>query len=357
MRALLNDYIKKLIIILLTVVTVYVLFLLLPLFGAIFGFIFKIIFPFIIAFSIAFILQPLVNYFQTLGLKRWLAVVIVLLIFTILIALIITLTVPKLVIEVKEIIKEFPNILEEIKEIINNFALKFDFLPDGYRPNFDNINNFINKYIIKAENFPESIISKLGSILSYVILVPMILIYFLLDYEKILCAARDFLVKKNMIRFKNYLAELNEKMGRYFRGVIIVILIVTFFFSVAFSIIDLKFAVFFALILGITNVIPYLGAYIGAALPVAFALTESPRKALLVIIICIIIQTIESDIISPYVHGKRTKIHPLIVIIGLLVFGALFGIIGMMVSLPILLILKITLKHYPIRLKKTSFIK
>ena len=109
--------------------------------------------------------------------------------------------------------------------------------------------------------------------------------------------------------------------------------------------------------LGITNIIPYLGAYIGAVLPVTFALTESPQKALVVIIICITIQTIESNMISPYIHGRRTNIHPLVVVLGLLIFGGLFGIIGMMVAVPILLIFKITLKHYPIKLKKVSLIK
>ena len=153
MRALLNDYIKKLIIILLTVVTVYVLFLIFPYIGSILKFVFKIIFPFIIAFSIAFILQPLVNYFQKLGLQRWLSVIIVVLIFVFVISLIVMLTVPKLFMEVKEIIKEFPIITEEIKVIINNFAKKFDFLPNGYQPNFDNINGFVNKYIIKLEQF------------------------------------------------------------------------------------------------------------------------------------------------------------------------------------------------------------
>ena len=192
-RMLLNDYIKKLILILLTVVTVYVFFLMLPFIGVIFTFIFRILFPFLIAFAIAFILQPLVNYFQERGLKRWLSVFIVLLIFGIVISLVVSLTVPKLFMEVKEIIKEFPVIAGDIKEIVNNFAAKFDFLPDGYQPNFDNLNNFVSKYLVHFEQFPENIINKLGSILGFIILVPMMLIYFLLDYEKILCMTRNFL--------------------------------------------------------------------------------------------------------------------------------------------------------------------
>jgi predicted PurR-regulated permease PerM len=356
-RLLLNDYIKKLIIILLTVVTVYVLFLVYPYIFAILGFVFKIVFPFLIAFAIAFILQPMVNYFQKLGVKRWLSVIIVISIFIFIVALIIVLTVPKLLTEMKQIIIEFPQITERIKIIVNDFAKRFDFLPDGYQPNFDNLNGFLNKYVIKLEQFPGTLITKIGSVIGFIVLVPMILIYFLLDYEKILCNARNFLIKKNMIRFKEYLADLNNQMGRYFRGIFIVVLIVSIAFSIAFYIVDLKFAIFFALILGFTNVIPYLGSYIGAVLPVGFALTESPQKALVVIIICIIIQTLESDLLTPYIHGRRTNIHPLIVMLGLLVFGALFGIIGMMIAVPILLIVKITLQHYPLKIKKTSFIK
>lgn len=345
---LLNESIKKLIFILLLVVTIYVAILLLPFVLVVLKFICKLLIPFIIAFALAFILQPVVRFFQNKGLNRVLAVVLVLVSFVIIVALIVQFTLPHFVKDIKLLIVRIPEISDEVKEILDDFSKRFDYLPSNYQPNFNNINNFFNRYIIKLGNFPKIFLDKIVSYLSIMILIPLILIYFLIDYEKILCSIRNFLIRHNKIRFKNYLADLNKIMGSYFRGIFIVMLIVTIAFSIAFSLINLEFAIFFAIILGITNIIPYLGAYIGGAFPFLFALLESPKKALLVLIICFIIQTLESDVLTPYIHSKNIKIHPLIVILTLLVFASLMGIIGMMIAVPVLSIIKITLKHYPI---------
>ncbi|HHU55477.1 MAG TPA: AI-2E family transporter [Acholeplasmataceae bacterium] len=351
---MLNENIKKLIFILLLAVTCYVFFLLLPYLAIIFRYIIKIITPFIIAFALAFILQPIVCFFQNKGLSRGLSVAVVLIIFLATVILTIVLTIPHLVSEVKLLIERVPIILKDIKHILDEFAKLFDFLPEKYRPNYDNVNGFLSKYLSEIGAIPNNLLNKLTRILSTLILVPMILIYFLLDYEKILCSLRNYLIKTNKIRFKNYLADLNKIMGSYFRGVFLVIIILTIAFSIAFFIIDLDFAIFFGLIIGITNIIPYLGSYIGGAFPFIYALAESPQKAFTVLAISVVFQTLESDLLSPYIHSKQIKIHPLIVIFFLLVFGSLFGIIGMMVAVPILSMIKITLKHYPIRIKKKN---
>lgn len=345
---LLNDYIKKLIFILLLVVTIYVAILLLPYFLVVVKFIAKLFIPFLIAFALAFILQPVVRFFQNKGLNRVLSVVVVLILFILIIIFSVQISLPHFVNDVKILIVKIPNITDQLKALFDNFSQKFDYLPSNYQPNFDNINNFINTYIIKLGNFPKMFLDKFMAYLSMMILVPMILIYFLLDYEKILCTIRDALIKHNKIRFKNYLADLNKIMGAYFRGVFLVMIIVSMAFTLAFYLIGLDFALFFGIILGITNIIPYLGAYIGGALPVLFALLESPKKALIVIIICFVIQTLESDLLTPYVQSKRIKIHPLVVLLTLLLFASLMGIFGMMIAVPVLSIIKITLKHYPI---------
>lgn len=351
---LLNEYIKRIILLLLVIVSIYVAVLLLPFLFGVFRFIFEMLLPFIIGFALAFILQPIVRFFQNKGLKRWLAVVVVLSLFTIIVYFALALTIPHLISDMKELIRQAPKITSELKIVFDDFGKRFDFLPEEYRPNFENINLFINRYLIRFGSFPSEFFEKIVSYLSIIILVPMIVIYFLLDYEKILCSFRNFLIQHKYIRFKNYLADLNQIMGSYFRGVFIVIIIMMIAFSIAFSIIGLEFAVFFAVIIGITNLIPYLGSYIGGAFPFLFALMDSPKKAILVLIISFVFQTLESDLLTPYVQSKNIKIHPLLVILALLVFGSLFGILGMMMAVPILSMLRITLKHYPIMKRKSA---
>lgn len=349
---MLTEKIKKLIYVILIVLLIYIGILLLPYALKVIRFITTILIPFVIAFALAFILQPVVRFFQNRGIRRGLSVAIVLVLLTGLVFILFQTTIPHFVRDLKVLISELPEITEELEELFDEFSKKYDYLPEEYQPNFDNISNFFSKYIINIGNFPSKFFSRIFRYLSLIILTPMILIYFLLDYEKILCKFRDYLIEHNKIRFKNYLADLNKIMGSYFRGVFLVMIIVTIAFITAFWIIDLEFALFFGIIIGITNVIPYVGSYIGGSFPVLFALLDSPKKALVVILISIVLQTLESDVLTPYVQSKRIKIHPLIVILSLLVFGRLMGIIGMMISLPVLSIIKITLKHYPINIFK-----
>ena len=110
--------------------------------------------------------------------------------------------------------------------------------------------------------------------------------------------------------------------------------------SVVFSLIGLRAPVLFALFCAITNVIPYVGPYIGAvpALIVGFAI--SPTVGLLTLIAIVIIQFVEGNFLQAMLMSKTTKLHPVTIIMGLLIFGHYWGIIGMVLSTPIIAVLK-----------------
>ena len=336
---MINNLIKKLIFILLAFVTIYLGILVLPNFIKVIKFLFNIFLPFFIAFVFAFILQPVVCFIQKYVKKRILAVIIVLTMFFGFIVFTLWSTIPELINDIKMLETKLPEITKEVETFINKIFQSFSFLPDDYQPTFDNITEYFNHYIDRFNIASDVFFSKIFHFLSFFIIVPIILIYFLIDYEKIICS------------FRNYLADLNKTMSSYFRGVLIVMIILVILFTISFSIIGLEYALFFSLIIALTNIIPYLGAYIGAILPVLYALLDSPKKAIIVIVISLLLQTFESDVLTPYIQGKKMKMHPLIVMISLVLFGGILGIFGMMIAVPVVSFIKITLHHYPIRFK------
>ena len=333
--------------------TVYITYLAVPFILVILRFIFRLLIPFLIAFTIAFILQPLVAVIQKKVKKRGLAVIIIVVSFLVITVLITSQILPYLMREIRVLAEKMPDILTELEELCNNFAQKFDFLPDNYRPTFKNINAFISKYLQNLSTLPGRIFDKVLSYVSYLVLVPMILIYFLIDYERILSSFRQYLIDTDRIHFKNYLGELNQTISSYVRGAFLVMIILTAVSTIIFLIIGLDFAIFFGIIIAVTNIIPYLGPYIGAAFPVSYALLTSPTKALTVAIIIYFIQLMENNFLSPYIHSRRIKTHPLIVILFLLLFGYLFGILGMVFAVPVLAIIRITIKYYYPHQKRT----
>lgn len=340
---MLNKGIKKLIFILLTIIIFYLLLLIIPIIKPFIVAIMDIILPFIIAFMISFVLYPIVNLIEKLVKKRWISLFITLF-FTFLIIFLFGKYIFSILIEELEILKkELPKIIKEVEDIINLFLNKLPIKTETIKIDFD---MFLSKEMINDTLFDGTTIKTMINIIKYIIIVPIIVIYLILDYDKILCSLREFLIKNNKERFKNYLGELNETMSNYVRGVLIVMVILFLLFSIIFIIIGLDNALIFALFIAVTNIIPYLGSYMGTALPVLYALLTSKTQAIIILVICIIIQSLEADFLTPYIQGKQLKLHPLIVIFSLLFFGKLFGFLGMIMAVPLCSVIKITLKYY-----------
>ena len=105
-------------------------------------------------------------------------------------------------------------------------------------------------------------------------------------------------------------------------------------------IVGLRAPLLFGLFCGITNVIPYAGPYIGGAPAVIVGFSRGPVVGVLTLISIIIIQFLEGNFLQPVIMSKTTKLHPVTIIVGLLIFGHFFGIVGMVISTPLIAVLK-----------------
>jgi predicted PurR-regulated permease PerM len=112
------------------------------------------------------------------------------------------------------------------------------------------------------------------------------------------------------------------------------------------TLIGLDFAIFFAVLSALLVVVPYFGAIAGAIPPTLFALTDSPGKALLTLAVYVIVQQLESNVTIPVVMSNRTRLHPAVVAIGVVVVGQLFGFIGLFVAVPILSLIVIVAEEF-----------
>lgn len=109
---------------------------------------------------------------------------------------------------------------------------------------------------------------------------------------------------------------------------------------IGFSLIGLNAPVFFAFFCATTNIIPYIGPYIGGAPAVLVGFSQSPLTGLLTLLFIVVAQGIEGNFLHPLVIGKKLDLHPVTIVISLLIFGHFFGIIGMIIATPIVAMLK-----------------
>lgn len=345
----LTKYLKRIILFLLLILSIFIIFKIYPFVADFIKMIIKLILPFIISFTIAYILEPVVLLFQKLVKRRFIAVIITLFLFFSLIFLFFYFSIPLLIEEVSQLSNNYEEIIESIKNALNNFSLKFKFLPEDYQPTFDNIGNMLSNYIGKIDlnNIIDGLINSIGMI----IIIPMTTIYLMLDYNNIIEKFKNYLICKKYLKFKSYLSELNQHFKMFVKTTFIIMIIMFTISTIVLFFANSDYPLFFGLIIAITNIIPYLGPYIGGAFPVLYAFSESYTHALIMLVIVVVIQLVESNIITPYIQGKKNDIHPVVVIFSLIIFGKLFGIIGMIIAVPLFNVVKVTFKYYPIRLK------
>jgi len=134
--------------------------------------------------------------------------------------------------------------------------------------------------------------------------------------------------------------DISEQIFSFVKGTGLIAILVFAVSAICFGISGLKAAVFFALWNAVTNIIPYVGPYIGGIPIIAVAFATDYRLGIIITVVVIAIQLIESYILHPIVMSKTMKLHPVTIILGLLIFGHFFGIIGMVIATPLTAIIK-----------------
>ncbi|WP_066504969.1 AI-2E family transporter [Abyssisolibacter fermentans] len=311
-----------------------------------------IIYTIIISITIAYILNPIVNYLESKGLRRITSISIIYLFIAGFIGMLYFIIVPSILEEVTNLLVDFPEYLrqinDKIKTFYNLYTVNMDSLPGG----IGNIKNIIDNNLIAIENLVTKNIKNVTdniattfSKLVVLVLFPVMTFYFLKD--------KDFF-KKNIIllcpkKFRDDLLKISRKMniilGKFVRGQLIVASFIGVASAVDLLILRVKFALIIGLIAGVASIIPYFGPIIGIIPALFFALLDSTTKAIWVIITFVIIQQIEGDVLSPRIVGNSVGLHPIVVMVVLLIGGGIFGVIGMLLSVPATVFIKIILNY------------
>ena len=146
----------------------------------------------------------------------------------------------------------------------------------------------------------------------------------------------NLLPKKMQETTRDLLTEIDGSFRSFVQGALLDSTFVFIITSIGFSLIGLKAPLFFGLFCGITNVIPYAGPYIGGAPAVIVGFSQGIPTGLLTLVVIVLIQFLEGNFLQPLIMSKTTKLHPVTIMLGLLVFGYFWGIIGMVISTPII---------------------
>ena len=162
------------------------------------------------------------------------------------------------------------------------------------------------------------------------------------SYDSIERGVKNRLDALDLSKEKNLIKEIDKSIGDYIKVTIIDSLIVGVLSYIIFYFVKLDYSLLFSMIIGFGNVIPFLGPFIGLVPVVLFAITKSWQLALWIVVFITIIQTVEANIIKPWLTSKSVNIHPITTLLVVLIGGALFGIGGAFIAIPAYIIIKLT---------------
>ena len=305
----------------------------------------KILIPLFIGLFLAWLFAPIVKRLSKKGIKRGLGTTIVYIVFLGLIAVIFCSIVPILTNQINEFVNSIPSIFDSIQKWIN------DVLGKTSDVGGIDIDGFVNNMYSKMEEYGSSLattlpdlavstVKTLASGLGSFVVGLIIGFYLLIGFDNAGELVITLFPKKVQRDARELLNEVNNSLRRFINGALIDAFFVFVITSIAFMIVGLKAPLLFGLFCGITNVIPYAGPYIGGIPAVIVGLSQNPIIGILTLISVVVIQFIEGNLLQPVIMSKTTKLHPVTIIVGLLIFGHFFGIVGMVISTPLIAVTK-----------------
>lgn len=315
------------------------------------GAVLSILSPFFIGIIIAWLLDPIVTWLQKNGFKRAIATVMVFLSFISLVVLFFVLLIPSFADQINEFIGSAPNVLNNIKNFGENL---FDKLNNIYNYDFTNIKEQLygglsNVVSGLTVTLPNKVISIASSIVSgglNIIFGLFIAFYMLFDFNNVRKHLFNLLPKSIHADAITLTDRLNKTLKSYVQGTLLIMLLLFIFQSITLAIAGLSSPMLFGMFCAVTNVIPYIGPYIGGIPAIIVGFTISPVTGIFVLLAVVIAQFLESYFLNPIVMSKTMKLHPVTIMIGLLIFGHFFGILGMVLATPIISCIKIIFNFF-----------
>jgi predicted PurR-regulated permease PerM len=175
---------------------------------------------------------------------------------------------------------------------------------------------------------------------------PVLAFYLLADLPRVTGALRGLLPPDRREDISELATGVARVTGGYVRGQLLVATFVGVGASLGFVLIGLPFWALVGLIAGVTNLVPFLGPFVGGALGVAVALLDGgPGLAIGVVVVVVIVQQLESQVVSPLVMGRTVQIHPLLVLLAVVAGGALYGLPGLLLAVPAVAAGKVVAAH------------
>lgn len=326
-----------------------------------------VITPFAISAVLAYLGDPMVDRLEKVTIRKWqagrtLAVVVVFILIFSLLTMVLLIIIPMLVEQVQLLVMRLPEWLAWTSQtglpwLATKLGLDIQAF-DQMR-----INEMLQEYwkeISSATLKVLDLVSKGGlavvALVTNLILIPVVTFYLLRDWDALVSNLRDFLPRRMEGSVGNILSEVDDVLGAFFRGQLMVMTGLGVIYAVGLSLVGVEFAVLIGLLAGLLSIVPYLGTAVGlvAALLVTVFQFQDIFHPLMVSLVFITGQMTEGMYLTPKLVGDQIGLHPVTVIFAVLAGGQLFGFLGILLALPVAAALNVLVRHAQLKYRESE---
>ncbi len=322
----------------------------------------KMLAPLLAAIIIAYLLEGAVSKLQIKDISRFSSVNIVYSLFLVLMAFILFGLMPLLSKQVSQFFQEVPEMIRNVQGLLLRLPEQYpELVSQEYVLELNaNIRDSFSELGQSVLSFSLASMPAVITILVYLILVPLMIFFFLKDKKIVMDWATNFLPKERRLVNEVWI-EMDAQIGNYVRGKFNEILIVGAASYIVFVILGLNYAFLLAMIVGLSVLIPYIGAAI-VTLPVALVGyfqwgLSSDYNFTWLMVSYFVIQFLDGNVLVPILFSEAVNLHPLAIIVAILVFGGLWGFWGVFFAIPLATLVKALINVWPINEEDTKKIK
>lgn len=299
--------------------------------------------PMLLSGFMYYLLRPLVHFLEKRKLNRTISILLIYFMFAGLFVLFWVLIWPTLQEQFQNFIDNTPYLVqglqEQFKQLQNNPTLSRFFQGDSDVAT--SISEYLNDSITWVTNSMTNFIGVISSIVVVIATLPIILYYMLKDDHKLSPILQGVIPRKYRKEGEEMLKDIDSALSGFIVTRVVLNVILGILLYIGFLIIGLPYSLLLAVISIPLNFIPYVGSILAAVPVIIVGFIESPAMAIWSLVIVVVAQQIQDNVLSPIIYGKSLNVHPLTTVLLVLVGGDFYGIIGVLIALPVYMIAKI----------------
>jgi predicted PurR-regulated permease PerM len=302
----------------------------------------SILLPFIAGFVLAYFLDPVADRLENLGLPRLVATSIILVTAIFAVVLIAILVVPVAADQLVKLVADLPNTIKSLVQRFNEQAPTR--IKDMVANSGTDLQGQLSDYAGKAAGWIAGFLASLWtggraliSVLSLIIITPIVAFYLLADWDHIVAKVDSWLPRDHVEELRSIARDIDTALAGFIRGQGTVCLILGVFYAVGLSLVGLKSGMAIGFAAGMLSFIPYVGALIGGVMAIGVGLVQfwpNEAQVLLVIGVFLLGQFLEGNFLSPKLVGGSIGLHPVWMMFALLAFSYVFGFMGLLLAVP-----------------------